>query len=406
MCRTRFAAISDSAAPARTPGAPARRPGRALLAAALATLAAAPLRADEVRLADGTLLYGPVHRNGDTLTIDTREGPVRVAAAQVQRVRTDAELSRELAALAARCGKLSAFSCLHLAHVARDWRLDEDMWRYLDQGIACQDSPPAVRARLDEFLHSLEPELLPARWRTASPATKAKEILMALRKGAGPSRMQAAVAVLSDLPSVDRELRLQARALPEEDPRWVANAALWQRHDEGNRRFLFRTTILDPSKDVRGRAIGLLRKADAGKEVVDYIAPLLVADHPKMRIRASEAMGDLGEPSALDLLVKAGPAAAGGSTGGVRAHVAFVTQQSYIRDFEVEVAQASFIADPQVDAITYGTVLDVRVGAVVTQRVEVVSAMRSAIAKLEGEDPGDNPATWEAWLAERRRPSR
>jgi len=43
-----------------------------------------------------------------------------------------------------------------------------------------------------------------------------------------------------------------------------------------------------------------------------------------------------------------------------RAHVAVINQTSYIKDYEVEVAQASFIADPKVDVIQDGIALDVR----------------------------------------------
>jgi general secretion pathway protein D len=43
-----------------------------------------------------------------------------------------------------------------------------------------------------------------------------------------------------------------------------------------------------------------------------------------------------------------------------RANVAVINQTSYVRDFDVEVAQASFIADPVVDVIQDGIVLDVR----------------------------------------------
>jgi general secretion pathway protein D len=42
-----------------------------------------------------------------------------------------------------------------------------------------------------------------------------------------------------------------------------------------------------------------------------------------------------------------------------RGHVAVVNQTAYVRDFDVEVAQASFIADPKVDVIQDGIVLDV-----------------------------------------------
>ncbi|MBK8097807.1 MAG: hypothetical protein IPK26_11910 [Planctomycetes bacterium] len=43
-----------------------------------------------------------------------------------------------------------------------------------------------------------------------------------------------------------------------------------------------------------------------------------------------------------------------------RGHVAVINQTAYVRDFDVEVAQASFIADPKVDVIQDGLVLDVK----------------------------------------------
>jgi type II secretory pathway component GspD/PulD (secretin) len=43
-----------------------------------------------------------------------------------------------------------------------------------------------------------------------------------------------------------------------------------------------------------------------------------------------------------------------------RGHVAVINQTAYVRDFDVEVAQASFIADPKVDVIQDGFVLDVQ----------------------------------------------
>jgi type II secretory pathway component GspD/PulD (secretin) len=45
---------------------------------------------------------------------------------------------------------------------------------------------------------------------------------------------------------------------------------------------------------------------------------------------------------------------------GDRGHVAVINQTAYVRDFDVEVAQAAFIADPKVDVIQDGIVLDVK----------------------------------------------
>lgn len=358
-------------------------------------------RADEVVLRDSRIVYGSVEERGASVWIGTRTGEFVVPRSEIVRIRGRAELHAELVGLASRCGKLSPFSCLHLAHTARDWDLADDMWVYLDRALGQQDMPDDVRERVDEFLGTLEPELLPRRhWKKSDPV-KVRELFHALPRSPSPARAAATARVLARLEAVDAELRKLARALVNPRHRAVANEALWLRPEEANRRFVLRTTVLDRDDEVRGKAIDLARQTEPLRAAADYIAQWLVHDHPEVTIRAANALADLGEPSAVEALVRAGPFAAASASGsGPRAHAAFLTQQAYVRDYDVEVAQSSFIADPKVDVLQYGTVLDVRVGAVITERVVV--AFRRAIAKLEGADPGSRPGTWEAWLAARR----
>ncbi len=362
-----------------------------------------PARADEVVLQDGRTVYGSTEARGNTLVISTRDGEVSVPRTEVVRVRKAADLKADLVGLASRCGKLSAFSCLHLAHTARDWGLAEDMWGYLDHAFTQGEMPADVHTRMHEFLTTLEPELLSVRWRKSTPATKAREILFSLSNKASPAREAAAARVLASLTGVDAELRTRARGLNRANQRAAANEALWLRPEiEANRNFVLRTAIFDDAPEVRGKAIALAAASGAAQPAVEYLSNWLVHKHPKASMRAADALGALGEPAAVGALVKAAPFAAAGSEGGVRAHAAFLTQQAYIKDFDVEVAQSAFIADPKVDALTYGSVLDVRIGAVVTQRIEIIASFRRAITKLEGADPGDDVAKWEAWLAARR----
>lgn len=376
------------------------------LAAASVLVFCGSTRADEVVLRDGRTLYGSVEERGQTMVVSTRDGDVTVPRGEVVRVRSAKQLRADLLGLASRCGNLSAFSCLHLAYTARDWNLPGEMWSYLDRALAHQDMPADVHQRLDEFLGTLEPELLSSRWRKSVGVIKTREILAGLPADSTPARTAAAARVIAGLDGTDKDLKTSARAARTANQRLVANEAIWLtwRRDgnDKNRDFVLRTAIFDNAPEVRERSLALAAAAGVGKAASDYLANWLVHKHPKMNVRAAEALTSLGEPSAVDALVKAGPYAAAGGDIGERAHVAFLTQQSYIRDFDVEVAQASFIADPKVDAITYGTVLDVRVGAVTTQRIEVVRAYRTAIGKLEGADPGGDPAKWAAWLASRR----
>jgi hypothetical protein len=373
------------------------------LATASLLVLSTPARADEVVLQDGRTVYGSIEERGSSLAIATREGEVVVPRIEVVRVRKSADLRAELVGLAARCGKLSPFSCLHLANTARDWALPQEMWDYLDRALAQGAIPADIQGRLDEFLATLEPELLAGRWRKSTAATKAREILLTLSSKDSPSRRAAAARVLAGLSGIDAELRTRARALNAASQRSAANEALWLRPDNDvNRKFVLRSAIYDDAPDVRAKVVDLAVAGRQTRAAADYLAQWLAHSHPKAVMRAADALGELGEPSAADAMVKAAPYVAAGSEGGTRAHAAFITQQAYVKDYDVEVAQSAFIADPKVDALTYGSVLDVRIGAVVTQRVQIIGSLRRAIAKLEGADPGEDVSKWEAWLAARR----
>ncbi len=67
-------------------------------------------------------------------------------------------------------------------------------------------------------------------------------------------------------------------------------------------------------------------------------------------IRAIEKQQDVQELNGQELTV----------LNNQRGHVAVINQTSYVRDFDIEVAQAAFIADPKVDVIQDGIVLDVK----------------------------------------------
>ncbi len=175
-----------------------------------------------------------------------------------------------------------------------------------------------------------------------------------------------------------------------------------------NERFVYRTAILDGRKSVRQAAIDVARENQRGLHTIRYLAPGLDHGNGKFRIRTAEAFGRLKDPAALPLLVAAGPSAGaalrrnGLPGGATRAHMAVVNQQSYVRDFDVEVAQAAMIANPIVGVIQSGTVLDVTVMAVTTHRYVILDSYRDAIREISGEDPGDDPEKWKEWLEKQR----
>ncbi len=65
-----------------------------------------------------------------------------------------------------------------------------------------------------------------------------------------------------------------------------------------------------------------------------------------------------------------------------RAHLAVLNQVAYVKDFDVEIAQAASIADPIVDVIQDGVVLDVR-PVVSADRRFIMMEMRPTVAQLK-----------------------
>lgn len=65
-----------------------------------------------------------------------------------------------------------------------------------------------------------------------------------------------------------------------------------------------------------------------------------------------------------------------------RGHVAVINQTAYVRDFDVEVAQASFIADPKVDVIQDGIVLDVQ-PVIQHDRKYIILQLQPTVAELQ-----------------------
>lgn len=366
------------------------------------------LRADEVRLKDGRVLYGKVIENpatdrgaARTWTIETRDGAVQVAVDDVVERTTDPKLRERLRELATSVGD-SPFGNLQLAMRARDYGLAPELWRHLDRVIG--DPAPrsaALQNRLDDFLGELEPDLLARKWRAADTVVRVRELVRRHRRDGGGGQRAALLELLRREPNADKDLRALARADSDPQRRLLAVEALALRGTSGNDAFTWRTAILDRDQAVRHGASALARRRGEADRATTYLAPGLMHSAAEIRVRTAEAYGELGTAEAMKLLVLAGPNAGkalAAADGGVRAHVAFLQQQAYIRDFDVEVAQASFIADPQIGILQSGTVLDVTVLGVTQEQVRIVRAYRAALNRLSGSDPGADPRRWPSWL--------
>ena len=387
------------------------RPSRLLTACSVALILGMPVAAQDVTrlfLKDGRVLVGKVASKGDNYEVTTLDGSVTVAMRDVTRTHKRAKLLELLRAKAKTSGD-SAFAHLNLAKVAREYGLTTEVWRHLDKAIkhlseqTASNASCPVQKRLRDFLAQLEPELLPRTLRQAPLEKRVKQLLRLVPKNVIVSRAAAIEELLVREPGADQYLRQQGRRNSNERQRIAALAALQRRKVAGNDRFVLRTTVFDRSNRVREAAINISKPTIEASDIV-YMAGGLANKHAKVRVRTAEALADLGHREAVNLLVKAGPhaatglAVAGGDGSKTRAHVAFLNQQAYIRDFDVEVAQAAFIADPKVDVLHSGSVLDVTVAGVYEVRT-IIKSYRKALKQLTNKDPGKDPRLWGEWLA-------
>jgi len=374
--------------------------------------------ADELRLDDGRVLVGKVVEKKGVYEVQTRDGLVIVPINKVTKRTTDTDLRKLLAARKKNAGS-TPFAYLQLSIDAHAYGLEREMWNYLDIAIKKQDklagkqqANEALGRRIHKFLATLEPEVLPRKWRSANTQMRVRKLIQQVRITNKPARGLAIQEILAHEPNADAALRREARRNTLEYRRVAALEALARRAQseqaQGQNqqyRFVLRTTIFDGSERVRSAAARIMREHDqATTAAVNYLAPGLSHKNAKVRIRTAEAYAGLGNAEAINQLVMAGPTAgralAAGGGGGTRGHIAILTQQAYVRDFDVEVAQAAFIADPKVDVLQSGTVLDVTVAGVFEERV-IVRAYRRALKSLAKADPGGNPRKWATWNSER-----
>jgi hypothetical protein len=367
------------------------------------------LRADEVRLKDGRVLVGKVKISGKSLQVQTREKSLRLSMSEVEGIRSEAELREELRGLAERSPRDSAHSQLELARQAQAWALKPELWQHLDLALRLSEAQDKNQERLRSFLGELERDILPRRLRHASPKTRVRELLFRVRPTQPTSLRAAVVEILARMEDAADPLRRKARTASSSMQRLAAVEAIAKRQEGNGKPFMYRTAILDRSAAVRRDVMSKAASQGDSLEAIQYLAPGLGHDSPMVRMRTADAFANLQDSSleegaAIDLLVTAGPLAAAGPLpgGSTRAHVAITSQEAYVRDYDVEIAQSAFVADPIVDVLSSGVVLDATVHAVVSVRTQVVDSYRRALTRLTGDDPGPRTASWSEWLQQRR----
>ncbi|HEX5137122.1 MAG TPA: HEAT repeat domain-containing protein [Planctomycetota bacterium] len=185
-----------------------------------------------------------------------------------------------------------------------------------------------------------------------------------------------------------KKLLLDAHA----DTRLFAVQTLARTRDKTALPFLIRSSMYDANEDVRNAAFRAI-KGFGDADVFYPYARATLSNDALASVQGAKALAALGDLRGVDVILRKVSIALGASG---RANIMVGTQNSYIQDFDVEIAQAAAIGDPIVQTIRDGIILDVKVlggygeGWIVQQR----GAYAAALQDITGRDFGQD---WKAW---------
>jgi len=386
---------------------------------------ASPAPADTVRTTGGLTLEGVVERRPDgSLRVETEQGPVTLAARDVLEVQAgDGPRTlwrRETAALVAG----DAAGWYRLALSAETQGLVAEAREAHAQVVALEPEHAASRRALghervdgswlssDEASRRRGLVLYAGQWRLPGEIELAQRDTEVARVPA-PSRDDArvrqllqrsltgepalaaaatrALAALSTPDLVAAALGLLGR--PEPALRAGSCRLLGTLGDESALRALVFHGARDLDEGVRREAV--LAAASFGHD--DLALPFVRAlgsENLRLAGNAAQALGLLGDMRAAGYLVKR-LSSHGSST---RSFVAFVNQISYVRDYDVEIAQASNIANPNIGIIQEGVVLDIKVHDAHYTSTWIEPLLLGALSQLVGR-PIASREQAQAWYA-------
>ena len=155
---------------------------------------------------------------------------------------------------------------------------------------------------------------------------------------------------------------------------------------------LYMRALTDPKPFVRREAVRSLAVGADRSLARPFISALEKNDNAAVRIFAAEALGEIGDAASVEPLVRAMEDA--GARRLAHQNVSFLTQTTYVKDFDVEVAQNAFIADPIVDILQEGVVLDAALISVNMER----RVIGRALTRIVGKRLGDDPRAWREHL--------
>jgi hypothetical protein len=365
------------------------------------------VHADVVTTTEGLVLDGTVERAADgAVTVTTREGTVQLAKERVRSIEAGRAPETTYGAL--------------LDSLAGD---DLD-GRFKLALRAEADGAPGAARRAYASIIAVDPEHAAARralgfersgaeWLPTNEARRRRGLVLfegawmlpaeveIAARAATPAKVEAdrgladvlRAAVGPDLPlataarerwSVAPAARRAATAtalLRDRAPavRAAACAELATAGDEAALRPLITSALADPDGAVRRAAVAAAATFGNDDTAVPFIKALSTS-HPGLVASAAQAIAGLGDPRGIVYLVKR----ISSHGASPRVVVEFLTKTAYIRDYDVEIAQAANIANPVVGTAVEGVVFDTKVLDLAMERTVVETILIESFNRLAG----------------------
>lgn len=378
-------------------------------------LASAAALADTVVLEGGLRVHGAVSERGGSVIVSSGGRELSFARARVKEILRGRTAEEEYAERAATIGRGDAEGWFRLGL----WAREKGLARADDAFARVLDSDPDHRAARRELGY----EKVGEEWLSRPQAMRRKGFVLvagewvlpaeadrALKEGARakatPEEEKRALEIVEALCDDDPQVREAALDLvgearpsalvrpmrkalyaPHVPTRLLAAETLGAIGDRAALPWLIHSSLYDASPAVRDESLEAVA-AFGDPDVFFPYARALNSQSPAMRVNAAHALQGLGDHRAVGKILYRVSLGIGESP---RANIFIGKQQSYIQDFDVEIAQAAAIGDPIVNTIRDGVILDYKVlGGSGEALVEVdeTGAYAGALASLLGRDFG------------------
>ncbi|MHC5010925.1 MAG: HEAT repeat domain-containing protein [Planctomycetota bacterium] len=383
-----------------------------LLAFALSVvLAALPAGADVLTTSEGLVLEGRIVRDAEgNFVIETTDGTVVLPPERVAAVREGKGPREALAEQAAGLAEGDAEAWFRLGLEAEAAGLPDLARRAFETVVSLDPDHAAARRALghqrvdDAWVSEAVASrrrglvLFEGRWllpaqveqaaaeeapvvRPPSDDARTRAVIRTLATADEPLRRAAQLALVS-VPAEQR-LRAGIGTLFDEDPavRKTAARLLGGLGDEAGLRPLILSAARDVDPSVRRESLAAAASFGHDDTAIPFIRAL-GSENLQLVANAAQALGQLDDDRAIAYIVKR-LTSHGSST---RNMVAFLNQVSYVRDYDVEIAQASNIANPDVATIQEGVILDIRVLDAAIEKTWVEAVLVDSLSRLTGQE--------------------